>query len=151
MPARSERLALVAATAIALRASAAFGDDEEASVHVEPGGAALRTGDTHGTGGTDTVPAVRLSLRGTWGLTDTWAFEVSVGGIVGGVAAFPGPMLPGGPSTFRERPASLRVTTGVTARFGVQWIPTVSIFGGYQFRFATGRDQLNRDGIVVHR
>jgi hypothetical protein len=150
MLARSARLALVVAGVVVLRASAAFGDDEEASVHVELGGAAVRTGDTHGTGGTDTVPGVRLSLRGTWGLTDTWAFEVSVGGIVGGVASYPGPMLlPGSPSTYRERPAALRVTTGLTARLGVQWIPTVSMFGGYQLRFATGREQLNRDGAVV--
>jgi hypothetical protein len=145
------RAALVLFAFLVLWGRAARADDEELSFHLEAGPAALRVGDSQGTGAADVAPGARLSLRGTWGLTDTWAFEVGVGGIASGRVSFAGPMLTNGPSTYRERPASLRVTTGLTARLGVQWIPTVSIFGGYQLRFATGREQLNRDGIVVEQ
>jgi hypothetical protein len=158
-PSLSVRIAAIILAALAPWPRTAHADESEASVHGEVGPAVVRTrvsdaghasAPTLAPNEAEITRALRLSLRGSWGLSDTWALEVGAGALVTGTIEAPGPPVPGGTSSiYRERPVALRGTLGLTARLGVQWIPTVSIFGGYQLRLATGRTQVSSSGSQV--
>jgi hypothetical protein len=152
---RRRPLATCAIVAVLQCPTGVLADESEASFHVELAPVALRTGASEADHllpspgeNRDTIPAARLSIRGTWGLSDTWAFEIGVGGLVGDRVTVPGPAIPGGGSEYRERPIALRATTGLTARLGVRWIPTVTAFAGYQLRISTAREQLTAGGTM---
>lgn len=130
--------------AAATRAAAARADAEEASLSLDLGPAALRIEDPQDQGATDTVPGLRLVVRGTYapgdykGLGDYWALEVGAGFVMGNGATYPDQDVPGvGVRSIIQDERALRLTAGVTARLGVRFIPTVTALVGYQHRFLT--------------
>jgi hypothetical protein len=129
------RLVAASIALAALSPRPALCDDEEASFHLELAPMVLRVGNSADSGATDAVAGGRLSLRGTYGLTDTWAADVTATGFTGGAGRFPATFDGGAPGVLIERQAGARLTAGLTARLGVRWIPTLTIFGGYQRRW----------------
>jgi hypothetical protein len=112
------RLVAASIALAALSPRPALCDDEEASFHLELAPMVLRVGNSADSGATDAVAGGRLSLRGT-----------------GGAGRFPATFDGGAPGVLIERQAGARLTAGLTARLGVRWIPTLTIFGGYQRRW----------------
>lgn len=87
----------------------------------------------HGT--RDSLPALRLGLRATWGLSDTYAVEVEGSFLSSNGAKFAHQMLPSGSvGTIVQDERAARIMAGVTARLGVRWIPTLTAHAGFQYR-----------------
>lgn len=110
-------------------------DEDELSVHLETGPALTWVEDARDAGAMGTMPGGRFGFRVTYGLSDLVAAEVILGGIVGGDVAFPNqPLETGQRATLHQREQAVRATAGVTARFGVEYIPTFTAHLGYQLR-----------------
>ena len=131
-------------------AGVARADSEEVTLHVEAGPAMVRGEAPVFSSDVTTRPGGAGSVRLTYGLTDLFAAEVSLGGAAAEALEYSmqdGGDLGVGTSHFDLR--ALRVTAGMTARFGARWIPTATVAAGYQHRLLTGGMLIDDERVLV--
>jgi hypothetical protein len=116
----------------------AHADERELALHAEAGPAVLLVEDAQDRGSSGTAPAGRLSIRGSYGLTDHLAIEADLGFVAAIGAEYADQMFAGRTGTLAQDERALRVTVGGTWRLGVRWIPTLTAHVGYQHRWIVG-------------
>lgn len=141
------RRATVVSTCL-LAGGQAYADDDEASVHLDVAPALLSIEDPQERDARDVVPAFRLGLRATWGVSDTYAVEVQGAFLAGRGAEFADQVLPSGSvGTIVQDMNAVRVTAGATARLGVRWIPTITAHAGFQYRLLPDGFAISDNGL----
>jgi hypothetical protein len=117
-------------------AAPAHADDAEGALHLDFAPRVARVGDTRGRGAHAPLEALGLALRGSYGLSDDLAAEVSLGGHYGLGADFLDQRTDTGlPADLHQNGHAAYVIAAITARLGVRIIPTLTAGVGYQHRF----------------
>lgn len=123
-----------------LFASPALADDDEASVHLQLVGGIARVADDAASDETSTAPLGGLEGRFSYATSDWYQFDATLTLAATGGAHFElGTFDPPGPAGEISGPFDVsmqlaRIDAGVTARLGVQFIPTFRIALGAQGR-----------------
>jgi outer membrane protein W len=136
------------ATATVIVALAAVGapfravaDDAEGSFHLELSPRLARTEDARERDDFATLPGLALGVRGSYGLTDHLAAEVTIGGSFGfGTTLHDQRTDTGVLADLRQNEHAAFATAGLTARLGVRFVPTLTLQAGYQHRFLPDAD-----------
>jgi hypothetical protein len=77
-------------------------------------------------------------VRLTYGLSDLFTADLSVGTAIVEALEYEEQETAFGMGTIHHDLRAMRVTAGATARFGARWIPTATVAVGYQHRILTG-------------
>ena len=138
---RGPAILVAAIAAVLVVTSPAVADDAEGAFHLELSPRLARTEDAREREDFATMPGLALGLRGSYGLTDHLAAEVTVGGVFGFGTTLPDQRTDTGVlADLRQNEHAAFATTGLTARLGVRFVPTLTLQVGYQHRVLPDAD-----------